>query len=177
MTPQELESAGERLFGENWKGLIADALGIDASTRWRMFQKDKVPGPVAAAVNSWLTLHGAFRILPPLKPLGPYRSEGALALGLVTEDYRLNVPLIAEAIFGEHWKTALSARLGISHSTLWRQMEADEYPTQVVAALRAWQLLSVLTGAIPALSSTEEPIEAPAPAKKRKQSKYARLMD
>lgn len=175
MTPHELESAGERLFGENWKGLIADALGIDASTRWRMLQRGKVPGPVAAAVTSWLVLHGAFGILPPFKPMGPYRSEDGKDLGLISEDDSLDIGQMAESIFGEHWKTALSEHLGVNYSTLWRQMDAGEYPAPVIVALRAWQLLFDLEEPIPSPESKAE-TEKQTSTKKSKGSKYAKLM-
>lgn len=176
MTPGELESAGEKLFGENWKGLIADALGIDASTRWRMIQRGKIPGPVAAAVSSWLVLHGAFGILPPVQPYGPFRTSEGSDLSLTPKDDCLNIGEMAEYIFGEHWKTALSDHLGVNYSTLWRQMDAGEYPPPVIVALRAWQLLRDLDQSIPNQEANVTSTEEQTSSKKSKDSKYAKLM-
>lgn len=177
MTPGELESAGEKLFGENWKGLITDALGIDASTRWRMLQRGKIPGPVAAAVTSWLVLHRAFGILPPIQPQGPFRASDGNDLTHSANDEGLDIRQMAEYVFGEHWKTALSDHLGVNYSTLWRQMDAGEYPAPVIVALRAWKLLRDLDLSIPNQELKAVSTENQAASKKSKSSKYAKLMN
>lgn len=55
MSGDELKEAGIRLFGERgWQSALAARLGVDRTQIWRYVSNDKVPGPVAAAVNCWL---------------------------------------------------------------------------------------------------------------------------
>lgn len=55
MSGDELRQAGIRLFGERgWQSALALRLGIDRTQIWRYVQNDRVPGPVAAAVQCWL---------------------------------------------------------------------------------------------------------------------------
>jgi hypothetical protein len=55
MTGEELKEAGIKLFGRRgWQSALAERLGIDRTQVWRYMQNDRVPGPVAAAVECWL---------------------------------------------------------------------------------------------------------------------------
>lgn len=55
MTGEELKQAGIRLHGPaKWQTAMAKALGIDRTQIWRYVTNDRVPGPVAAAVEAWL---------------------------------------------------------------------------------------------------------------------------
>jgi transcriptional regulator with XRE-family HTH domain len=55
MTGEELRQAGIELFGEHgWQGKLADRLGVDRTQIWRYVTNNRVPGPVAAAVECWL---------------------------------------------------------------------------------------------------------------------------
>jgi hypothetical protein len=55
MTSEELKNAAIKLFGERgWQSALASHLGVDRTQIWRYVTNDKVPGPVAAAVNCWL---------------------------------------------------------------------------------------------------------------------------
>lgn len=54
MTPAELEAAGQSLFGKRWKAPLARRLDVDASTIWRQLQKDRIDGPIAAAVECFV---------------------------------------------------------------------------------------------------------------------------
>lgn len=55
MTGSELQAAGIKLFGQRgWQSSLAQRLGIDRTQIWRYVTNDKVPGPVAAAVEAWL---------------------------------------------------------------------------------------------------------------------------
>ena len=55
MTGDQLRLAGIQLFGERgWQSALATHLGIDRTQIWRYVTTDKVPGPVAAAVECWL---------------------------------------------------------------------------------------------------------------------------
>lgn len=55
MTGAELQAAGIKLYGERgWQSSLAKALGRDRTQIWRYITNDKVPGPVAAAVEAWL---------------------------------------------------------------------------------------------------------------------------
>jgi hypothetical protein len=58
VTPEELRRAAIALFGERgWMSRLAEALGVDRSSVSRWFAGLPVPGPVAAAVTAWTTLH------------------------------------------------------------------------------------------------------------------------
>ena len=52
MSPKELKSAGERLYGYGWQTRLAEALAVDGSTvrRW-VSGAVAVPGPAAAAIR------------------------------------------------------------------------------------------------------------------------------
>jgi hypothetical protein len=55
MTGPELQAAGIKLYGERgWQSSLAKSLGIDRTQIWRYVTNDRVPGPVAAAVEAWL---------------------------------------------------------------------------------------------------------------------------
>ena len=57
MTPEELRRAAILLFGERgWMSRLAEALDVDRSTVSRWFAGLPIPGPVAAALRSWLLL-------------------------------------------------------------------------------------------------------------------------
>jgi hypothetical protein len=57
MTGEELKRAGIQLFGERgWQSALAERLGVDRTQIWRYVTNDRVPGPVAAAVECWLQL-------------------------------------------------------------------------------------------------------------------------
>lgn len=140
-----LESAGEEIFGQKWKGKLSRALGMDASTLWRHLNKEDVEGPIKAAVTGWLLLYRAFHVLPPEKPEEPFRQETHDTLPL-TEQIRpqgFDATFIEELgpdLFGKKWKLPLAAALGVNPSTLWRQMSEGGLSPQVVAAMRSWEL-------------------------------------
>lgn len=55
MNAKELKKAGEALFGKRWKAPLARALNIHVTTLWRYLQRDKVPKPVALAIEAMLS--------------------------------------------------------------------------------------------------------------------------
>lgn len=57
MTGEELKIAAIRLFGEKgWVVSLAENLGVDRTQVWRYVSgRTTVPGPVAAAVECWLS--------------------------------------------------------------------------------------------------------------------------
>ena len=65
MTPEELRQAAILLFGERgWMSRLAEALDVDRSTVSRWFAGLPIPGPVAAALRSWLKLYEITGKLP-----------------------------------------------------------------------------------------------------------------
>lgn len=55
MTPEQMKQAGQRLYGQKkWQTHLADALGVDASTIFRMAHRKAIPGPYVVAINSLL---------------------------------------------------------------------------------------------------------------------------
>lgn len=55
MTGKQLQAAGIKLFGKRgWQSALATHLNIDRTQIWRYVQNDRVPGPVAAAIECWL---------------------------------------------------------------------------------------------------------------------------
>ena len=55
MTPADLEKAGHRLYGrKKWKLQLAEALGVDPATIYRMMHRQRVPGPYVVAIGSLL---------------------------------------------------------------------------------------------------------------------------
>lgn len=55
MTGDELKEAAVKLFGERgWQSALASRLGVDRTQIWRYVSNNRVPGPVAAAVECWL---------------------------------------------------------------------------------------------------------------------------
>lgn len=55
MTPEELTAAGVKLYGrKGWKKKLSRDLGLNYSTIHRMLVSGRIPGPVQAAVRSWL---------------------------------------------------------------------------------------------------------------------------
>lgn len=58
MTAEELRRAAILLFGERgWMSRLAEGLDVDRSTVSRWFAGLPIPGPVAAAIASWLLLY------------------------------------------------------------------------------------------------------------------------
>lgn len=58
MTAEQLRQAAILLFGDRgWMSRLAEALDVDRSTVSRWFAGLPIPGPVAAAIWSWLLLH------------------------------------------------------------------------------------------------------------------------
>jgi hypothetical protein len=58
VTPEELRRSAILIFGERgWMSRLAEGLGVDRSTVSRWFAGLPVPGPVAAAVRSWVLLN------------------------------------------------------------------------------------------------------------------------
>ena len=58
MTAEQLRQAAILLFGERgWMSRLAEALDVDRSTVSRWFAGLPIPGPVAAALRSWLLLY------------------------------------------------------------------------------------------------------------------------
>lgn len=58
MTSEQLRDAAILLFGEQgWMSRLAEALDVDRSTVSRWFSSLPIPGPVAAAIHSWLLLY------------------------------------------------------------------------------------------------------------------------
>lgn len=58
MTPEELRQAAILLFGDRgWMSRLAEGLDVDRSTVSRWFAGLPVPGPVAAALRSWIRLY------------------------------------------------------------------------------------------------------------------------
>lgn len=57
MTGDELKDAAVKLFGERgWVASLAEGLGVDRTQVWRYVNgRTPVPGPVAAAVECWLS--------------------------------------------------------------------------------------------------------------------------
>lgn len=55
LNANKLKEAGEALFGEQWKAPLARELNIHVTTLWRYLQRDKVPKPVALAIEAMLS--------------------------------------------------------------------------------------------------------------------------
>ena len=56
MTGKELREAAIRLYGDRgWQSMLASDLGIDRTQVWRYVNNNRVPGPVAAAVECWIS--------------------------------------------------------------------------------------------------------------------------
>jgi hypothetical protein len=73
MTPLELISAGQKLYGrKKWKSQLAAALHVDVSTIHRMTHREVIPGPWTVALNALLAQkkarddleRAAMRLLP-----------------------------------------------------------------------------------------------------------------
>jgi hypothetical protein len=65
MTPEELRQAAILLFGDRgWMSRLAEGLDVDRSTVSRWFAGLPIPGPVAAALRSWIALHELTGKLP-----------------------------------------------------------------------------------------------------------------
>lgn len=65
MTPEELRQAAILLFGERgWMSRLAEGLDVDRSTVSRWFAGLPIPGPVAAALRSWIALYELTGKLP-----------------------------------------------------------------------------------------------------------------
>jgi len=60
MTPDELKTAGTKLFGrKHWKLELAQALDIDVATVHRMCHKERIPGHYEVAIVGLLNTHRA----------------------------------------------------------------------------------------------------------------------
>jgi hypothetical protein len=58
MSSEEFRQAAILLFGEpGWMSRLAEGLGVDRSTVSRWYSGLPIPGPVAAALRSWVLLH------------------------------------------------------------------------------------------------------------------------
>jgi len=58
MTGDELKASAIEIFGEHgWQSALASWLQIDRTQVWRYIRNDRVPGPVAAAVEERLLRH------------------------------------------------------------------------------------------------------------------------
>jgi hypothetical protein len=171
----DLEEAEQVLFPSSGKSAMAVALGVDPSTLWRYAQRGKIPGPVQAAVASWLALKRDFDIDPPSEPCSTRDIEELAELadhGIRRRSGLLGIEAAASVVFGEAgWKPKLAAALGVDYSTVWRQIVNDNVQGPVMAAIRAWLVLK--------LFGAEPPIRAsgnPGTKAKRPMSKYARLL-
>lgn len=52
MTPEQLRTAGIRLYGrKRWKSHLARALAVDVSTIHRMCARPEIPGPYEVAIK------------------------------------------------------------------------------------------------------------------------------
>ena len=52
MTPKQLKSAGEALYGPRWQSALARRLGVDDRTVRRWLAGDReIPGPAIAAID------------------------------------------------------------------------------------------------------------------------------
>jgi len=55
MTPTDLALAGQKIYGrKKWKTQLANALGVNVATIYRMVHRSDVPGPYQIAINSLL---------------------------------------------------------------------------------------------------------------------------
>jgi hypothetical protein len=171
MTGEDLEAAEQLLFPVSGKGALSAALGIDPSTLWRYVQRGRVPGPVRAAVASWVVLKRDFQLDPPPAPCSVREIEELAEMadpGIRRRSGLLGIEAAASVVFGEAWKGRLAAALDISYSTIWRQIADDNIQGPVMAAVRAWVVLKRLGGEIPATTSPGKPKSA--------MPKYARLL-
>ena len=58
MTPEQFKAAGIKLFGrKGWHSRLAQALGVNPATIFRMCRKEIVPGPYAVAISGLLEQH------------------------------------------------------------------------------------------------------------------------
>ena len=65
MTAEQLRQAAILLFGDRgWMSRLAEGLDVDRSTVSRWFAGLPIPGPVAAALRSWLALYDLTGKLP-----------------------------------------------------------------------------------------------------------------
>lgn len=170
MSTEDLESAVQQLFPEQGKNALAAALGIDPSTLWRYAQRGRVPGPVRAAVASWIILKSDYEIVPPASPCAVGALEELAERadpGIRRRSGLLGIELAAFVIFGGMWKSKTALMLGIDYSTVWRQIANDNIQGPVMAAFRAWLLLKCLGRDIPETEKKPKPQKMP---------KYARLL-
>ncbi|MBY3433686.1 hypothetical protein HFN89_05935 [Rhizobium laguerreae] len=173
MTPVELQRAASELFPDTGAGTLADALGVDYTTTWRYFQRETVPGPVAAAITAWLQLSRQFEIAPPRKVCDTQEFDRLVELispGTKEKSGLSGIEAAAFLVFGENWKGKFCQCAKIDASTLWRQIVNDNVSGPVSAAMRAWLMIWKLTGQAPQVSASPK-----RPAKK-KMPTYARLL-
>lgn len=61
----DVVTTAELLYGDKWKLRMAEALGIDRTSLWRILASGEAPGPVLAALRAWLLIYRFARIVPP----------------------------------------------------------------------------------------------------------------
>ena len=55
MTPDVFIASGQKLYGRKyWKVKLADALGVDVTTIWRLTKREQIPGPYEVALKAML---------------------------------------------------------------------------------------------------------------------------
>lgn len=70
MTPADIESAGETIYGPNWRAAMAEHMGIDPSLIWRyMTLKVVVPKTFALALRAFERLRREGHALPSVEPI------------------------------------------------------------------------------------------------------------
>lgn len=175
MIDLDLHAAEEELFPLTGKGAFAAALGVNASTLWRNAKREQPQGPVACAIKAWLILKRDFDILPPATP-GSIRDIEEMAEmvspGVRQRSGLLGFEAAAFVVFGDGWKGKLAAALGMDYSAIWRQIDSGNIKGPVLAAMRAWLVLSRIGGEPPA-QAERTPRRVP---RRRPIPTYARLL-
>jgi hypothetical protein len=55
VTPDVFIASGQKLYGrKKWKVRLADALGVDVVTIWRLTKREQIPGPYEVALKAML---------------------------------------------------------------------------------------------------------------------------
>jgi hypothetical protein len=55
VTPDIFIASGQKLYGrKKWKVQLADALGVDVTTIWRLTKREQIPGPYEVALKAML---------------------------------------------------------------------------------------------------------------------------
>jgi hypothetical protein len=168
-----LEEAGRELFGESWKNKLSASIGQNEATGRRQAHRDKVRGPVQAAVVAWLVLKRGFGMIPPESPKAPFVSTLTGVKLPLEDDGVTDVVVIAEKLFGSKWKLPMADALGIDRTSLWRLTSSEEPSGAVVAALRAWMMIYRFAGIVPPFNL----VRFPAPARLPDELSYRRRPD